>query len=76
MTNPQTQSEQTISRVNTVETIKTEAETLTDQGFNDDEIMSLLWLRQWYQHGGSDRVEVVRHLEFLKHQVEQGQIEL
>jgi hypothetical protein len=76
MTNPQTQSEQTISRVNTVESVTTEAETLTHQGFNDDEIVSLLWLRQWYQHGGSDRVEVVRHLEFLKQLVQQGQIEL
>jgi hypothetical protein len=76
MTNPQTRSEQALVRVNTVETSVTEAETLIDQGFNDDEIMSLLWLRQWYEHGGSDRVEVVRRLEFLKQQVLQGQVEL
>jgi hypothetical protein len=76
MTNPQTQSEEAFARVNTVETVTTEAETLTHQGFNEDEIMSLLWLRQWYQHGGSDRVEMVRRLEFLKQLVLQGRIEL
>ncbi len=76
MTNPQTQSEQTSGRVNTVETVTTEGERLTLQGFSDDEIVSLLWLRQWYQHGGSDRVEVLRYLEFLKYLVLQGQIKL
>jgi hypothetical protein len=49
---------------------------LTHKGFNEDEVMSLLWLRQWYQHGGSDRVEVVRRLEFLKQMVLQGHISL
>ncbi len=76
MTNPQIQSEQTFAMIHTIETGETELETLACQGFSEDEVMSLLWLRQWYQHGGSDRVEVVRRLEFLKHQIELGQIEL
>lgn len=76
MTNPQIQPEPAVARANAVETVTTEADTLTHQGFNEDEIMSLLWLRQWYQHGGSDRVEVVRRLEFLKQLLLQGQIAL
>ena len=75
MTHP-LQSEQTFSTIHTGETITTEVEQLTLQGFTDDEVLSLLWLRQWYQNGGSDRVEVVRRLEFLKQLVLQGRIEL
>lgn len=74
--NPQIQPESVIERVNTEETIVTDAEALTHQGFNEDEVISLLWLRQWYQHGGSDRVEVIRHLEFLKQQILEGKITL
>jgi hypothetical protein len=33
-------------------------------------------LRQWYQMGGSDRVQIVRHLEFLKLLVLNGKMEL
>ena len=54
MTNPQIQSEETLSRMHTVNAVN-EAEVLAHQGFNEDEILSLLWLQQWYQHGGSDR---------------------
>ena len=45
-------------------------------GFNPQEIASLLWLRQWYQTGGSDRASMVRHLEFLKMLVQSGELEL
>lgn len=76
MTNPQAQSEQAFAVAHTAETVIADGDVLADQGFTEDEIMSLLWLRQWYQHGGSDRVEVVRHLEFLKRLVLQGNIEL
>ena len=38
-------------------------------------VVSLIWLRNWYQTGGSDRVEVVRHLEFLKSLVVSGKME-
>jgi hypothetical protein len=54
----------------------TEIDELAHCGFNQEEIVSLLWLRQWYQNGGSDRMEVVRNLEFLKHLVESGKISL
>jgi hypothetical protein len=60
----------------TVENGVTETELLTQSGFIQDEIVSLLWLRRWYQNGGSDRVEIVRHLEFIKLLVLNGRIEL
>lgn len=74
--NPQIQSEKPIEMVNNVETATTEQDTLAQSGFSSDEIISLLWLRQWYQNGGSDRVEVVRYLEFLRLLVVNGRIEL
>ena len=49
---------------------------LAGWGFNAQEIASLLWLRQWYQTGGSDRASMVRHLEFLKMLVTSGELEL
>jgi hypothetical protein len=76
MTNPQTQPEPAVVQIETAEAAVTEADMLTHKGFNEDEILSLLWLRQWYQHGGSDRIEVVRRLEFLKQMVLQGHISL
>jgi hypothetical protein len=72
--NPQIQSEEHL--LTSTETETTEMETLTQSGFTSDEILSLLWLRQWYQNGGSDRTEVIRHLEFLKLLVLTGKIEL
>ena len=54
----------------------TETEQLAQNGFTQDEIVSVLWLRQWYQNGGSDRVEVIRHLEFVKLLVLNGKIDL
>jgi hypothetical protein len=71
--NPQISSEKTFE---TTEIVTTDAETLTQNGFTPEEIVSLLWMRQWYQNGGSDRVEIVRHLEFLKLLVTSGKIEL
>ncbi len=71
--NPQIQSEKAFE---TTEIVTTDAETLKQSGFTSEEIVSLLWLRQWYENGGSDRVEVVRHLEFLKLLVTSGKIEL
>ena len=61
---------------NNVETSTDDMALLTQSGFTSDEIMSLLWLRQWYQNGGSDRTEVIRHLEFLKLLVLNGKMEL
>ena len=71
--NPQISSEKTFE---TSEIVTSDADSLTQSGFTPDEIVSLLWLRQWYQNGGSDRVEVVRHLEFLKLLVTSGKMEL
>ena len=53
-----------------------ETEMLAEWGFTPQEITSLLWLRQWYQTGGSDRAQIVRHLEFLKLLILNGKIEV
>ncbi|MBV8695903.1 MAG: hypothetical protein JO183_10510 [Ktedonobacteraceae bacterium] len=53
----------------------TETDALAQEGFSTDEITSLLWLRQWYQNGGSDRIVIMRHLEFIKLLVLNGKIE-
>jgi hypothetical protein len=34
-----------------------------------------LWLRHWYQTGGSDRMPLVRHWKFLKWLVMAGMLE-
>jgi hypothetical protein len=53
-----------------------ETDLLAGWGFDPHEIASLLWLRQWYQTGGSDRATLVRHLEFLRLLVQSGDLEL
>ncbi|HEX6477904.1 MAG TPA: hypothetical protein VF043_03595 [Ktedonobacteraceae bacterium] len=58
------------------EVIATDQERLTASGFSSEEIVSLLWLQQWYQKGGSDRVTVLRHWEFLKLLVLTGKLDL
>ena len=58
------------------QTIVTEMDGLAQYGFTPEEIVSLLWLQQWYQNGGSDRVTIVRHWEFLKLLVMNGQLEV
>jgi hypothetical protein len=52
-----------------------ETEALVQSGFTQDEIASLLRLREWYQHGGSDRIDVIRYLEFLKFLVKKGKLQ-
>ncbi|MEO8956613.1 MAG: hypothetical protein ABI465_18840 [Ktedonobacteraceae bacterium] len=54
----------------------TETKLLAQRGFTPEEVFALCWLRQWYQHGGSDRVIIVRHLEFLRRLVMNGTLEL
>jgi hypothetical protein len=73
--NPQIQTEKQLDITNNADITITEAGALTENGFTSEEIVSLLYLRQWYQTGGSDRVEVVRRLEFLKLMVMNGKIE-
>jgi hypothetical protein len=58
-----------------IDNARFEIERLAQRGFTADEILSLFWLRQWYQNGGSDRVVVLRHLEFLKLLVLGGKME-
>ena len=58
------------------ETIVTGMDRLVKSGFTPEEIVSLLWLQQWYPNGGSDRVTMVRHWEFLKLLVMNGQLEV
>jgi hypothetical protein len=57
-----------------VEATADDLEALTRCGCSEDEITSLLWLRQHYQSGGSDRAPVVHHLEFLRYLVTSGQL--
>jgi hypothetical protein len=66
--------EQLEGAVNT-EIIIPQIDELIATGFTSEEIVSLLWLRQWYQTGGSDRVPIVRHLEFLKLLILNGKLE-
>jgi hypothetical protein len=58
-----------------VETTTSDIDALTQCGYSEDEIISLLWLRQRYQSGGSDRASVVRYLEFLRQLVMSGKLE-
>ena len=57
-------------------TLLTEKDLLVQWGFTAEEIVSLFWLRRWYQTGGSDRALIVCHLEFLKLLVRSGKLEL
>jgi len=58
-----------------VETTANDIEALTQCGYSEDEIISLLWLRQHYQSGESDRAAIVRSLEFLRYLVMSGKLE-
>jgi hypothetical protein len=63
-------------RAANTETIVTESDRLAQYGFTPEEIVSLLWLKHWYQNGGSDRITMVRHWEFLKLLVINGKLEV
>jgi len=67
---------QPLEKLPNIENTVTDTDELIQSEFTQDEIISLLWLRQWYQNGGSDRVEIVRHLEFLKLLVVNGKVDL
>jgi len=58
-----------------VETTANDIEALIICDYSEDEIISLLWLRQHYQSGGSDRAAVVHFLEFLRDLVMSGKLE-
>ena len=58
--NSNTQSLKAIENEVIAEPVASEVDTLVERGFTPDEIISLVWLRDWYQSGGSDRVEVIQ----------------
>ena len=70
----QTQAQASLSMYSDIPVNDTDL--LAGWGFDPHEIASLLWLRQWYQNGGSDRATLVRHLEFLRLLVQIGELEL
>ena len=76
MMNPQVHAEEQFHIATHVETVVLEREWLVQYGFTPEEIVALLWLRQWYQVGGSDRIQLVRHWEFLKLLVRSGKLEV
>ena len=74
--NPQMYTQEDLVQATQSETVPSELELLVQWGFSSEESTSLLWLRQWYQNGGSDRAAIVRYLEFLKLLVRSGELEL
>jgi hypothetical protein len=72
--NPYISIEEQLERETQVQATVTETDLLAQCGLSAEEIVALLWLRQWYQTGGSDRVQIVRHLEFLKFLVLHGKL--
>jgi hypothetical protein len=72
--NPYLSLEEQLTRETQVQSTVTETNLLARCGWSAEEIVALLWLRQWYQTGGSDRVQIVRHLEFLKFLVLHGRL--
>jgi len=74
--NPQMQTEVQPELSRSSALALSETDLLAGWGFTLHEIASLLWLRQWYQNGGSDRATMVRHLEFLRRLVHSGDLEL
>jgi hypothetical protein len=70
------QAEEHLEMETQVQATRTETDLLAQCGLSPEEIVAMLWLRQWYQMGGSDRVPIVRHLEFLKLLVLQGKLEV
>ena len=74
--NPQMPTETQLETSSYSDIALSETDILAGWGFDPQEIASLLWLRQWYQNGGSDRASIVRHLEFLRLLVQSGELEL
>jgi hypothetical protein len=70
------QAEEQRPRATHGETDAAERDGLTRCGFTAEESVAMLWLRHWYQTGGSDRMPVLRHWEFLKWLVMAGRLEV
>ena len=74
--NTQIQAEEQLVLGPSLEIDATAGDGLAQRGFTAEEIAALLWLRSWYQSGGSDRMEIVRHWEFLKFLVLHDRLEV
>ena len=74
--NPQIQASNQRALTTPLESIVTERDMLTQCGFTTEESAALLWLRRWYQIGGSDHMELVRYWEFLKRLVLANRLEV
>jgi hypothetical protein len=74
--NPYISIEEQLERETQVQATKKETDMLAQCGLSAEEIASLIWLRQWYQAGGSDRIQFVRRWEFLKFLVQHGKLEV
>ena len=74
--NPSLYAQEPLATTTYLEANVTEMNLLARWGFTAEEITSLLWLRQWYQTGGSDRAAIIRSLEFLRLLVRSGELEL
>jgi hypothetical protein len=72
--NAQIRASEQLTRATYLETDAPEMVGLAQCDFTSEEIAALLWLRQWYQTGGSDRMQLVRHWEFLKRLVMTGRL--
>lgn len=74
--NQSIQAEEELITETHLQTDASEREQLVQCGCSTEEIVALLWLRRWYQTGGSDRMELVHHWEFLKQLVITGRLEV
>ena len=74
--NPQMQTQAQAEQSMYSDIAVNDTDLLAGLGFDSHEIASLVFLRQWYQNGGSDRATMVRHLEFLRLLVRRGELEL
>ena len=74
--NQQIQAEEERNMATLVETDAALRDQLAQWSFSTEEIAALFWLRRWYQAGGSDRIELLRHWEFLKRLVKAGRLEV
>jgi hypothetical protein len=74
--NTDIQAEEQLEMETQVQAARTETDILAQCGLSAEEIVAVLWLRQWYQTGGSDRVQTVRRWEFLKWLLMMGMLEV
>ena len=74
--NSQFRASEQLALATSLETDTPERNRLAEGGFTAEESAALLWLRHWYQSGGSDRMPILRHWEFLKQVVMIGRLEM